>query len=77
MVFAIKMLLDSTYGLLKLFEFKYNHFKSLFQAKYEFKDSDFWQENMQIFLRTATHMKFTRFSDSTLILYLGPNRLLH
>ena len=65
MVFNIKMLLDSTYGLLKLFEFKYNHFKSLFQAKSEFKDSNFWQENMQIFLRTATHMEFARFVDSS------------
>ena len=64
MVFAIKMLLDSTYGLLKLLEFKYNHFKSLFQAKYEFKDSNFWRENMQIFLRMATHMEFTCFVDS-------------
>ena len=41
MVFAIKMLLDNTYGLPNLFEFKSNHFNSLFQAEYEFKNSKF------------------------------------
>ena len=40
MVFAIKMLLDNTYGLPNLFEFKRNHFNSLFQAEYEFKNSN-------------------------------------
>ena len=37
MVFAIKMLLHNAYGLPNLFEFKRNHFNSLFQAEYEFK----------------------------------------
>ena len=41
MIFAIKMLLDNDYGLLNLFEFKRNHFNSLFQAEYEFKNSKF------------------------------------
>ena len=41
MVFAIKMLLDNTFGLLNLFEFKSNHFNSLFKAEYEFKNSNF------------------------------------
>ena len=41
MVFAIKMLLDNTYGLPNFFEFKSNHFKSLFQAEYEFENSNF------------------------------------
>ena len=36
MVFAIKMLLDNTYGSLNLFEFNCNHFTSLFQAESEF-----------------------------------------
>ena len=40
MVFAIKMLLDNAYGLPNLFEFKSNHFNSLFQAEYEFKNSN-------------------------------------
>ena len=35
------MLLDNTYGLPNLFEFKKNHFNSLFQAEYEFKNSNF------------------------------------
>ena len=38
MVSSLKMLLDNTYGLLNLFEFKSNHFNSLFQAEYEFKN---------------------------------------
>ena len=37
MVFVIKMLSDNTYGLPNLFEFKSNHFNSLFQAECEFK----------------------------------------
>ena len=41
MVFAIKMLLDNTYGLPNLFEFKSNHFNNLFQAEYELKNSNF------------------------------------
>ena len=40
-VFAIKMLLDNTYGLPNLFDFKRNHFNSLFQAEYQFKNSNF------------------------------------
>ena len=35
MVFAIKMLLDNTYGLPNLFEFKSNDFNSLFQVVVE------------------------------------------
>ena len=41
MFFSIKMLLDNTYGLPNLFEFKSKHFNSLFQAEYEFKNSNF------------------------------------
>ena len=41
MVFVIKMLLDNTYGLPNLFEFKSNHFNSLFKAEYESKNSNF------------------------------------
>ena len=40
-IFAIKMLLDNTQGLLNLFEFKNNHLYSLFQAEYEFKNSNY------------------------------------
>ena len=40
-VFAINMLLDNTYGLPNLFEFKSNHFNSFFQAESEFKNSNF------------------------------------
>ena len=39
MVFAIKMLLNNTYGLLNRLEFKCNHFTSLFEAESEFKNS--------------------------------------
>ena len=35
------MLLDNTQGLLNLFEFKNNHLYSLFQAEYEFKNSNY------------------------------------
>ena len=35
MVFAIKVLLVNIYELPNLFEFKSNHFNSLFQAEYE------------------------------------------
>ena len=38
-VFAIKMLLDYTSGLLNFLEFKCNHYNSLFLAEYEFKNS--------------------------------------
>ena len=41
LVFAIKMLLDNTYGLPNPFECKSNHFNSLFQAEYAFKNSNF------------------------------------
>ena len=41
MVFAIKMILDNTYGLPNLFEFKINQFNTLFQAEYQFKNSNF------------------------------------
>ena len=37
MVFAIKMLLDNTFGLPNLFEFKSDHFNSLFLVNCEFK----------------------------------------
>ena len=48
MIFAIKMLLDNTYGLLNLFEFKINHFNSLVQAKSEFKNSNFGGKYIEI-----------------------------
>ena len=35
-VFAIKMLLDKSYGLLNLLEFKCDHLSSLFQAESQF-----------------------------------------
>ena len=40
MVFAIKMLLDYTYWLLNLLEFKCNHFNSLSLAEFKFKNSN-------------------------------------
>ena len=39
--FAIKMLLDNTYGLLNLLYFKYDHFSSLCQAESQFQNSNF------------------------------------
>ena len=48
MVFAIKMLLDNTYGLLNLFEFKSYHFNSFFQAESEFKNSNFGGKYIEI-----------------------------
>ena len=48
MVFAIKMLLDNTYGLPNLFEFKSNHFNSFFQAESEFKNSNFGGKYIEI-----------------------------
>ena len=40
MISTIKMLLDNAYGRLNLLEFKYNHFDSLFQAEFKFKNSN-------------------------------------
>ena len=40
LVFAIKMHLGNTYGLLNLLEFKYNKFESHCQAEYEFRNSN-------------------------------------
>ena len=48
MVFAIKMLLDNTYGLLNLFEFKSYHFNSFYKAEYEFKNSNFGGNYIEI-----------------------------
>ena len=42
------MLLDNTYGLPNLFEFKRNHFNSLFQAEYEFKNSNYGGKYIEI-----------------------------
>ena len=47
-VFAIKMLLDNTYGLPNLFEFKSYHFNSFFQAESEFKNSNFGGKYIEI-----------------------------
>ena len=47
-VFAIKMLLDETDGLPNLFEFKSNHFNSLFQAEYDFKNPNFGRKYIEI-----------------------------
>ena len=41
MVFAIKMILDNTYGLLNLLELFFNCFDSLYKAEYEFQNSNF------------------------------------
>ena len=40
MIYAIKMILDNTYGLLNILEFKCNHFNSLFQAESQFQNSN-------------------------------------
>ena len=40
MVFAVKMILDYTSGLLNLLEFRCNHYNSLFLAETEFKNSN-------------------------------------
>ena len=48
MVFAIKMLLDNTYGLPNLFEFKSYHFNSFYQAESEFKNSNFGGKYIEI-----------------------------
>ena len=42
------MLLDNTSGLPNLFEFKSNHFNSLFQAEYEFKNSNFVRKYIDV-----------------------------
>ena len=42
------MLLDNTYGLPNIFEFKSNHFNSLFPAEYEFKNSNFGGKYIEI-----------------------------
>ena len=47
MNFAIKMLLDYTYGLLNLLEVKYNHFDRLFLAESEFQNSNVGGKNDQ------------------------------
>ena len=39
-IFAIKMLLDKPYGALKLFEFKCDHFSSVFKAESQFQNSN-------------------------------------
>ena len=39
-VFAIKMLLDKPYRLLNPLEFKYDHFRSLFQAESQYQNSN-------------------------------------
>ena len=51
MVFAIKMLLDNAYGLLNLFEFKCNHFNSIFQAESEFKNSNFGGKSSELLIQ--------------------------
>ena len=40
MDFAVKMLLDDTYGLLNFLELFFSCFDSLYQAEYEFQNSN-------------------------------------
>ena len=47
MVFAMKMRLDSTYGLPNLFDFKINHFH--LTSRMVIQQFKFWQENIIIF----------------------------
>ena len=47
MDFAIKMLLDYTYGLLNLLAIKCNHFNSLFLTVSEFKYSNFGGKQLE------------------------------
>ena len=58
MVFAIKMLLDNTYGLLNHLEFKCNHFTSLFQAESEFKYSNFGGKSSELLIQCRISNKF-------------------
>ena len=48
MVFNNKMLLDYTYVLLNLLEFKCNHFGSFFLAESEFKNSNVGGKQLEI-----------------------------
>ena len=69
MIFAIKMILDNTYGLLNLFEFKSNHFNSLFQAEYDFKNSNFGGKYIEIMssLRISRNTAFnTKYSNGVM-----------
>ena len=58
MVFAIKMLLNNSYGLLNLLEFVCNHFDSLFQAGYEFKNSNFGGKSSELLIQCWFTNKF-------------------
>ena len=55
MVFAIKMLLDNTYGLLNLLEFNCNN---IFQAESEFKNSNFGGKSSELLIQCRFPNKF-------------------
>ena len=60
MVFVIKLLLDdNTYGLQNLLEFECNHFTSIFQARSEFKNSNFGGKSNELLIQC----RFTNKSD--------------
>ena len=58
MVFAIKLLLNNVYGLLKLLKVKCNHFNSLFQAEYEFRNSNFGGKFSELLIQYRFPNKF-------------------
>ena len=63
MVFAIKMLLDYTYGLLNLLEYKCNHFNNLSLAESKFKNSNVGGKQLELMPWLRSQEK------STLVLY--------
>ena len=53
MDFAIKMLLDVTYGLLNLLELFFNCFDSVYQAEYEFQNSNVGEKRKKYVLASV------------------------
>ena len=47
------MLLDKSYGLLNLLEFKYDQFRSLFKAESQFQNSNVGRNSMISFLNAS------------------------
>ena len=66
MIFAIKMLLDNTYGSLNLLEFKCNHFTSLFQAESEFKNSNVGRKSSELLILCRFSNKFDFSNESSI-----------
>ena len=52
------MILDKTYGLLNLLESECNHFTSLYQAEYEFENSNFGGKSSELLIQCRFTNKF-------------------